>query len=61
MKKFLDAYGKDMEFCQIELNYFDYRFQDAKGKVELLNSLNIPIWVMEPVRGGQLASLSEDA
>lgn len=61
MTKFLEAYGKDMEFCQIELNYFDYKFQDAKGKVELLDKWNIPIWVMEPVRGGQLAALSEDA
>lgn len=59
--RFLEAYGKDMEFCQIELNYFDYKFQDAKGKVELLTKWNIPIWVMEPVRGGQLASLSEEA
>lgn len=50
-----------MEFCQIELNYFDYNFQDAKGKAELLNEWNIPIWVMEPVRGGQLATLSEEA
>lgn len=57
MKKFLDAYGESMEFCQIELNYFDYKFQNAKGKVELLNSRNLPIWVMEPVRGGQLASI----
>ncbi|MDY2629650.1 MAG: aldo/keto reductase [Lachnospiraceae bacterium] len=61
MTRFLETYGKDMEFCQIELNYFDYKFQDAKGKVELLNKWNIPVWVMEPVRGGQLASLSEDA
>lgn len=59
MKKFLEAYGKDMEFGQIELNYFDYKFQDAKGKVELLKEWNIPIWVMEPVRGGQLAELSQ--
>jgi predicted aldo/keto reductase-like oxidoreductase len=61
MTKFLEAYGKDMEFCQIELNYFDYTFQDAKGKVELLKQWNLPIWVMEPLRGGQLASLSEEA
>lgn len=61
MTRFLEAYGKDMEFCQIELNYFDYKFQDAKGKVELLDQWKIPVWVMEPVRGGQLASLSEDA
>ena len=61
MTKFLNAYGKDMEFGQIELNYFDYKFQDAKGKVELLDKWNIPVWVMEPVRGGQLAKLSDDA
>lgn len=60
MKRFLDAYGKDMEFCQIELNYFDYLFQDAKGKLELLAQWNIPVWVMEPVRGGQLAALDEE-
>lgn len=59
--RFLEAYGKDMEFGQIELNYFDYKFQDAKGKAELLTKWNISIWVMEPVRGGQLASLSEEA
>lgn len=61
MTKFLEAYGKNMEFCQIELNYFDYKFQNAKGKLELLEKWNVPVWVMEPVRGGQLASLSEAA
>ena len=60
MTRFLEAYGKDMEFCQIELNYFDYLFQDAKGKLELLDRWNIPVWVMEPVRGGQLATLSDE-
>lgn len=60
MTRFLEAYGKDMEFCQIELNYFDYRFQDAKGKVDLLKKWGLPIWVMEPVRGGQLATLSDE-
>ncbi len=57
-KRFLDAYGDDMEFCQIQLNWLDWDFQDAKSKVEILNSLSIPIWVMEPVRGGKLCSLS---
>ena len=60
LKKFLNAYGKYMEFCQIQLNYLDYNFQDAKAKVELLNEYNIPIWVMEPLRGGKLAKLSEE-
>ena len=61
MTKFLEAYGENMEFCQIELNYFDYRFQNGKGKVELLDEWNIPVWVMEPVRGGQLAELSPES
>jgi len=60
IRRFLEAYGKDMEFAQIELNWFDWRFQDAKGKLELLKEWNIPVWVMEPVRGGQLANLRED-
>lgn len=60
MKRFLDAFGEHMEFCQIQLNYLDWTFQDAKAKVELLASKNIPVWVMEPVRGGQLCKLADD-
>lgn len=59
LKRFLDAYGEHMEFCQIQLNYLDWTFQDAKAKVELLNSRRIPVWVMEPLRGGRLAKLPE--
>ena len=59
MKRFLEAYSAEMEFCQIQLNYLDWSFQDAKAKAELLSSYNIPIWVMEPLRGGRLAKLSE--
>ena len=59
MKRFLDAYGDHMEFCQIQLNYVDWSFQNAKAKVELLKEHNIPVWVMEPLRGGKLASLPE--
>ena len=60
MKRFLEAYGKDMEFCQIQLNWLDWNFQYAKGKVELLKEWNIPVWVMEPLRGGKLAKLSDE-
>ena len=58
MKRFLEAYGSEMEFCQIQLNYLDWKFQGAKEKVELLQAYNIPVWVMEPLRGGKLASLA---
>ena len=58
LRRFLDAYGKDMEFCQLQLNYLDWTFQHGKEKVELLGELGIPVWVMEPLRGGKLASLA---
>lgn len=58
MKRFLSVYGAEMEFCQIQLNYLDWTFQDAKGKTELLAEHGIPVWVMEPLRGGRLASLA---
>lgn len=61
MKRFLDAYGSHMEFAQIQLNWIDWSFQNAKEKTELLNEHHIPIWVMEPLRGGKLASISEEA
>ena len=60
MERFLEAYGEHMEFCQIQLNFLDWEFQDAKGKVELLSRYNLPVWVMEPVRGGKLAQITDE-
>ena len=60
IKRFLEKYGEHMEFCQLQLNWLDWNFQDAKSKIELIREYNIPIWVMEPLRGGRLASLSEE-
>ena len=58
LKRFLDAYGKDLEFCQLQLNYLDWTFQHGREKVELLGAMGIPVWVMEPLRGGKLARLA---
>ncbi len=60
LKRFLDAYGKDMEFCQLQLNYLDWTFQHGREKVELLRQWGIPVWVMEPLRGGKLARLQPE-
>ena len=60
LKRFLDAYGENMEFCQLQLNYLDWTFQNGREKVELLNERGIPVWVMEPLRGGKLASLAPE-
>lgn len=59
LKEFLDYCGDSMEFCQIQLNYLDWTLQDGKAKYELLTERNIPIYIMEPLRGGKLATLSE--
>ena len=58
MKRFLEKYGEFMEFGMIQMNYLDYNFQGAKGKLDLLNSYTIPVWVMEPLRGGMLAKMA---
>jgi len=60
IERFLEAYGKGMEFCQLQMNYLDWSFQDVKNKAALLAEYQIPIWVMEPLRGGKLASLAEE-
>jgi len=60
MKRFLDRYGEYMEFGMIQMNFLDYEFQDARVKADMLNERNIPIWVMEPLRGGMLTKLPED-
>ena len=56
MRRFLEAYHEGMEFCQIQLNYIDWTLQDAQAKMELLREYDIPVWVMEPVRGGWQSS-----
>ena len=61
LKEFLDIAGDDMEFCQIQLNYLDWTLQNARGKYDLLTKRGIPVWVMEPVRGGKLVNVSESA
>ncbi|MBO5752462.1 MAG: aldo/keto reductase [Proteobacteria bacterium] len=61
LKAFLNHCGEHMEFCQIQLNYLDWTLQEAEKRYNLLTERHIPVWVMEPVRGGRLAKLSENA
>lgn len=60
IRRFLEVYGEHMEFCQLQLNYMDWHFQNAKEKVEIIRDAGLPVWVMEPLRGGKLAKASPE-
>lgn len=51
----------DWDFAQIQLNYLDWEVQDAKSQYEILEKHNLPCIIMEPVRGGALASLCDES
>lgn len=58
-KRWLDEY--EWDFVQIQLNYYDWETQNAKALYRLLEEKNIPCIVMEPVRGGALHKLNDEA
>ena len=60
IRRFMDAYGEHMEFCQLQVNYMDWHFQDAAKKVDMIREAGLPVWVMEPLRGGKLAKASPE-
>lgn len=51
---------RDWDFCQIQLNYMDANEQAGLKGYELTVKKNIPLIVMEPVKGGSLAVFSDD-
>ncbi len=60
LKKTL-AWNDDWDFVQIQCNYFDWKFGTTAEEYRILEEKNLPIVVMEPIRGGKLATLSDDA
>ena len=54
----LNAY--DWDFCQIQYNYMDTDIQAGDRGYELATSKNIPVIVMEPIKGGALANMPDD-
>lgn len=51
---------RDWDFCQIQLNYMDTEEQAGMKGYKLAEELGIPLTIMEPVKGGSLAKLSDD-
>lgn len=60
LEKFLN-YDDGFDMALMQLNYVDWELLDAKGQYEILTAHSIPVWVMEPLKGGRLATLNEAA
>lgn len=48
----------DWDFVQLQLNYFDWDYQQSRKKYELCAAAGLQVIVMEPVRGGMLNTLA---
>ena len=59
LKTILDR--EDWDFVQLQLNYYDVANGDAQQLIDLAAEHNVPIFVMEPIRGGFLARCVPDA
>ena len=58
LTRFADHYAWD--FAQIQMNYYDWAYGSTAQEYAILEARNIPIMVMEPVRGGRLATLTPE-
>lgn len=55
LKRIVSAHKWD--FAQIQLNYLDWKDQNAREQYDILTEAGIPVIIMEPVRGGKLADV----
>lgn len=56
-KKWADLY--DWDFVQIQLNYMDIDHQQGIEGYDILSKKNIPVIVMEPVKGGSIVKFND--
>ena len=51
---------REWDFCQIQLNYMDANIQAGMKGYYLAEQKQIPMVIMEPIKGGSLAAFAED-
>lgn len=56
LREILSKYGDVLEFVQIQLNYMDWDYINAKELYAICREYNKPVIIMEPLRGGMLAN-----
>lgn len=60
LTRFLNWYdGFDMAL--IQMNYLDWTLLEAAKQYDILSGHGIPVWVMEPLKGGRLSGLNREA
>lgn len=59
LRRFADL--QEWDFAQLQINYYDWRYSETAKEYRILEERNIPCMVMEPVRGGKLATLPDKA
>lgn len=57
LRYILGKYGNEIEIIQLQINYFDWDYINAKELYEIALEFNKPVIVMEPLRGGMLSKL----
>lgn len=52
----------ELEFVQLQINYYDWDSEGVQSRLcyEVATKYNVPVLVMEPIRGGMLANLMDE-